>query len=146
MPVQGRAPATSSVRSGRAVHVSVSPLATPMRRVPKSKARISSGEVIDFSWPRSRSLVGSDQSRQMRWHPISGGSSGVSRLGTDHGEIDAEQTARGVPSLFKRRVEDDAFIGLTRKPRVLSELLFKLARTPTCIAERDHSSVRADTA
>src|SRR5690349_21592807 len=95
------------VARGCAARVSVSPLATPIRFSPKSKARTTD------AW------------------------SGMSGERGELAGFDAEQAERSAPALLVGQVEDHAFIGRHRQPGVVEQLLFELAGFPARVAQRD---------
>src|SRR6478735_3414368 len=99
------------VERGWAARVSVSPLAMPIRRSPKSIATM---------------IVG-----------CMGARSGMTG---DRGELpgfDAEQPKRGEPTLLVGQIEYHAFICRHRQPGVVEHLLFELTGFPPGITERD---------
>src|ERR1700761_3331972 len=85
----------------------VSPAATPIRRSPKSKARMTracaSGMTGDEADPRA---------------------------------VDAQQLPRGLPAVFERQFEDNAIVDRQADPGVVEHLLLELSGIPGCIAER----------
>src|SRR3954468_2690419 len=99
---------------GRAVRVSVSPLAIPILRSPKSSARTV---VIRDSDPRS----------------------GMTRERGELPGFHAEQPQGGEPTLFIGQVEDHALIRWHRQPGVVEHLAFELAGFPARVAEGNES-------
>src|SRR6186997_2414370 len=101
------------VERGCAARVSVSPLATPIRRSPKSIATMIFG--------------------------CSGGRSGMTGERGELPGFDTEQPERGEPALLVRQIENHAFIGGHREPGIVEHFLFELTGFPSRVTEGDES-------
>src|SRR5262245_37135025 len=99
---------------GRALPVSVSPLAMPMRLSPKSRAR-------------TRRISRSGMTGERR--ELSG--------------LDAEQPERCEPALLVGQIEDHALVGGHREPGIVEHLALELAGFPTRVTECDEGLLRA---
>src|SRR5882757_7673987 len=129
---QRASPAPAIVDSGRASRVSVLPMATPMRRSPKSKASNSAG-VINGSAMKVKRSDG-------RPGPCGSGMTGLPRQAR---WFDTQQVQRRGEALLGRRLENDRGIGIDGEPRVRADLLLELAGTPARIAERHQHLLRS---
>src|SRR4029079_15148626 len=107
-PQSGPVAPTSAAGRGPAVRVTVSPVASPMRFIPKSKARIV--------WITPSGMAGD---------------------AADDVLVDAEEAPRGAPALLVGQLEHDAGIYRHLHPGILLDLVLELARLPAGVAERD---------
>src|SRR3712207_9066446 len=106
MAIQRAAPSAAMVCSGCACRSRLLPAATPMRRVPKSKAR-------------KERCVG-------RAGAMGGCSSGMPGVGAQHPGVDAEQLQRALVALLRRCVEDHLRLRIHGEPAVAADLVLEL--------------------
>src|SRR6187549_1632806 len=90
-----------TVRRGAAVPVTALPAAMPMRRRPKSKARMRVCGRSGMTWNQAH-LV----------------------------HVHAHQAPRGEPAILVRQVEQQRLVEWQREPRVVLDLAFELAGLP----------------